>query len=55
MIALFGYFDMQGYPAVRAELDLVEQDDQLTHEVSLSDQIDPEITLGNMNIHLFLL
>ncbi|XP_027077429.1 uncharacterized protein [Coffea arabica] len=35
----------QGYPAVRPELDLVEQEDQLTHEVSLSDEIDPEITL----------
>lgn len=37
---------MQGYPAVRPELDLVEQEDQLTHEVSLLDEIDPEITLG---------
>ncbi|XP_015160907.1 pre-mRNA-splicing factor CWC22 homolog [Solanum tuberosum] len=36
----------QGYQAVRPELDLVEQEDQLTHEVSLSDTIDPEITLG---------
>ncbi|PHT51176.1 Pre-mRNA-splicing factor CWC22 -like protein [Capsicum baccatum] len=35
----------QGYQAVRPELDLVEQDDQLTHEVSLSDTIDPEIAL----------
>ncbi|KAM7528912.1 hypothetical protein LguiB_032322 [Lonicera macranthoides] len=35
----------QGYPAVRPELDLVELEDQLTHEVSLLDQIDPEITL----------
>ncbi|KAL3529830.1 hypothetical protein ACH5RR_009152 [Cinchona calisaya] len=35
----------QGYPAVRPELDLVEQEDQLTHEISLSDQIDPEIAL----------
>ncbi|XVF29605.1 hypothetical protein REPUB_Repub15cG0136300 [Reevesia pubescens] len=35
----------QGYPAVRPELDLVEQEDQLTHEVSLQDEIDPEITL----------
>lgn len=37
---------MQGYPAVRPELDLVEQEDQLTHEVSLLDEIDPEIALG---------
>ncbi|KAG6679312.1 hypothetical protein I3842_14G124300 [Carya illinoinensis] len=35
----------QGYPAVRPDLDLVEQEDQLTHEVSLQDEIDPEITL----------
>ncbi|CAI9776684.1 unnamed protein product [Fraxinus pennsylvanica] len=35
----------QGYPAVRPELDLVEQEDQLTHEVSLLDEIDPEISL----------
>ncbi|KAM7476782.1 hypothetical protein LguiB_024025 [Lonicera macranthoides] len=32
-------------PRVRPELDLVELEDQLTHEVSLLDQIDPEITL----------
>ncbi|KAH0684054.1 hypothetical protein KY285_021545 [Solanum tuberosum] len=35
----------QGYQAVRPELDLVDQEDQLTHEVSLSDTIDPEIAL----------
>ncbi|XWS44630.1 hypothetical protein CRYUN_Cryun15aG0064600 [Craigia yunnanensis] len=35
----------QGYPAVRPELDPVEQEDQLTHEISLQDEIDPEITL----------
>lgn len=35
----------QGYAAVRPELDLVEQEDQLTHEISLQDEIDPEITL----------
>ena len=38
--------DMQGHPAVRPELDLVEPEDQLTHEVSLEDEIDPEIGLG---------
>lgn len=37
---------MQGYPAIRPDLDLVEQEDQLTHEVSLLDEIDPEISLG---------
>lgn len=36
----------QGYPAIRPDLDLVEQEDQLTHEVSLLDEIDPEIALG---------
>lgn len=38
--------NFQGYPAVRPELDLVEIEDQLTHEISLQDEIDPEITLG---------
>ncbi|GER41124.1 pre-mRNA-splicing factor cwc22, partial [Striga asiatica] len=36
----------QGYPAVRPELDLVEQEDQLTHEVSLLDEIDSETSLN---------
>ncbi|XP_050226929.1 uncharacterized protein LOC126676706 [Mercurialis annua] len=35
----------KGYPAVRSELDLVEQEEQLTHEISLQDDIDPEINL----------
>nr|XP_007148233.1 hypothetical protein PHAVU_006G191000g [Phaseolus vulgaris]ESW20227.1 hypothetical protein PHAVU_006G191000g [Phaseolus vulgaris] len=35
----------QGYPAVRPELDLVEQEDQLTHEVSLDEEIDLEISI----------
>ncbi|KAJ8452536.1 hypothetical protein Cgig2_000125 [Carnegiea gigantea] len=37
----------QGHPAVRPELDLVEQEDQLTHEVSLDEEIDPEISLDD--------
>ncbi|CAN6485751.1 unnamed protein product [Victoria cruziana] len=37
----------QGYPAVRPELDLVEQEDQFTHEVSLEDEVDAEEGLGN--------
>ena len=37
---------LQGYPAVRPELDLVEEEDQLTHEVSLDEEIDPETSLG---------
>lgn len=35
----------QGHPAVRPELDLVDPEDQLTHEMSLEDEIDPEIGL----------
>ncbi|XP_043691715.1 pre-mRNA-splicing factor CWC22 homolog [Telopea speciosissima] len=35
----------QGYPAVRPELDLVEQEYQLTHELSLDDEIGQEIAL----------
>ncbi|KAI3885452.1 hypothetical protein MKX03_036344 [Papaver bracteatum] len=35
----------RGHPAVRPELDLVEQEDQLTHELSLDDEIDPETSL----------
>ncbi|XP_050371524.1 uncharacterized protein LOC126789418 [Argentina anserina] len=36
----------QGHPAVRPELDLVEQEDQLTHEISLQEEdIDSEVTL----------
>ncbi|KAG0471242.1 hypothetical protein HPP92_015788 [Vanilla planifolia] len=35
----------QGFPAIRAELDLVEQEDQFTHEMSFEDEIDPETNL----------
>ncbi|XP_050371573.1 uncharacterized protein LOC126789464 [Argentina anserina] len=35
-----------GHPAVRPELDLVEQEDQFTHEVSLQDEMDPEDSLN---------
>ncbi|KAH7842782.1 hypothetical protein Vadar_009223 [Vaccinium darrowii] len=36
----------QGYPAVRPELDLVELEDQLTHEISLQEEhMDAETTL----------
>jgi len=40
---------LQGYPAVRPELDLVEQEDQFTHEVSLDEEIDPETSLGTFS------
>lgn len=39
----------QGYPAIRPELDLVEQKDQVTHKISLLDEIDPEIALDTFN------
>lgn len=29
------------FPALEPELDLVDADDQITHEISLDDQIDP--------------
>lgn len=45
---------LQGYPAVRPELDLVEQEDQLTHEVSLDEEIDPETSLGTFSIFKFI-
>ncbi|XP_049393444.1 pre-mRNA-splicing factor cwc22-like [Solanum stenotomum] len=32
-------------PAVPPELDLVEEEDQLTHEISLGDKVDPQIEL----------
>ncbi|KAM2973496.1 hypothetical protein FF2_020045 [Malus domestica] len=35
----------QGHPAVLPELDLVEQEDKLTHEISLLDEIDPQTSL----------
>ncbi|MCI14245.1 pre-mRNA-splicing factor CWC22, partial [Trifolium medium] len=37
--------NFQGYPAVQPELDLVEEEDKLTHEVSLDEDIDPEFSL----------
>uniref|UniRef100_A0A0E0MX02 MI domain-containing protein n=1 Tax=Oryza rufipogon TaxID=4529 RepID=A0A0E0MX02_ORYRU len=36
----------QGFPAIRPELDLVEQEDQFTHEISLEDELDPETNLN---------
>ncbi|KAL5708249.1 hypothetical protein ACHQM5_019067 [Ranunculus cassubicifolius] len=35
----------QGHVAVRPELDLVDPEDQLTHEISLDDEVDPETSL----------
>uniref|UniRef100_A0A0E0FAX9 MI domain-containing protein n=1 Tax=Oryza meridionalis TaxID=40149 RepID=A0A0E0FAX9_9ORYZ len=38
--------DFEGFPAIRPELDLVEQEDQFTHEISLEDELDPETNLN---------
>lgn len=46
---------LQGYPAVRPELDLVELEDQLTHEVSLDEAIDPDTSLGTFFFVKFIL
>ncbi|KAI5064863.1 hypothetical protein GOP47_0019558 [Adiantum capillus-veneris] len=35
----------QGHPAVLPELDLVDQEDQFTHEISLSEDLDAEMSL----------
>jgi hypothetical protein len=37
---------VQGFPAVTPELDLVEQEDQITHELSLEDELDQKTGLG---------
>jgi pre-mRNA-splicing factor CWC22 len=38
-------FDKSGHPAVPPELDLVETADQITHEISLEDTLDPQMAL----------
>jgi pre-mRNA-splicing factor CWC22 len=35
----------QGFPAVLPELDLIDQEDQITHELSLDDELDQETNL----------
>jgi len=40
-------FDKSGHPQVQAELDLVEAEDQITHEVSLDDTFDPQVGGGD--------
>ena len=34
--------NFEEYPAMLPELDLVEEDDRITHEISLDDEVDPE-------------
>lgn len=36
-------FDKSGHPQLPAHLDLVEAEDQITHEVSLDDKLDPQV------------
>ncbi|KAM3335133.1 hypothetical protein ACQJBY_024882 [Aegilops geniculata] len=38
----------QGFPAIRPELDLVEQEDQFTHDMSLETELDPETNLSKV-------
>jgi pre-mRNA-splicing factor CWC22 len=38
-------FEISGHPAVPPELDLVETSDQITHEISLEDALDPQMAL----------
>jgi hypothetical protein len=36
-------FEASGHPAVQPALDLVEDEDQITHEMSLDDKHDPQV------------
>ncbi len=38
-------FEESGYPSVTASLDLVEEGDQITHELTLDDELDPRMGL----------
>jgi hypothetical protein len=42
------------FPALESELDLVDADDQITHELSLDDQIDPGQWLISLSLSLSL-
>lgn len=35
------------------ELDLIDEEDQITHEIGLLDQVDPERELGKLDFSLF--
>jgi hypothetical protein len=45
VVCLQAGFAASGHPAVRAELDLVEDEDQITHEMSLEDKHDPRVRM----------
>mmetsp|Transcript_18928 Transcript_18928/g.34313 ORF Transcript_18928/g.34313 Transcript_18928/m.34313 type:complete len:574 (-) Transcript_18928:169-1890(-) len=38
-------FEASGFPSIRPELDLVESTDQITHELGLEDEVQPQIML----------
>lgn len=38
-------FAKSGYPAILPELDLVQEEDQITHEITLDEDLDPEMHL----------
>ncbi|KAM0879824.1 hypothetical protein ACQ4PT_033967 [Festuca glaucescens] len=42
----------QGFPAIRPELDLVEQEDQCTHVMSFETELDPETNLNVFRVNL---
>uniref|UniRef100_A0ACD5YCT2 Uncharacterized protein n=1 Tax=Avena sativa TaxID=4498 RepID=A0ACD5YCT2_AVESA len=41
----------QGFPAIRPELDLVEQEDQCTHDMSFETELDPETNLNVFRVN----
>uniref|UniRef100_A0A453GFC9 Uncharacterized protein n=1 Tax=Aegilops tauschii subsp. strangulata TaxID=200361 RepID=A0A453GFC9_AEGTS len=41
----------KGFPAIRPELDLVEQEDQFTHDMSLETELDPETNLNVFRVN----
>uniref|UniRef100_A0ACD5XYW6 Uncharacterized protein n=1 Tax=Avena sativa TaxID=4498 RepID=A0ACD5XYW6_AVESA len=41
----------QGFPAIRPELDLVEQEDQCTHDMSFQTELDPETNLNVFRVN----
>ena len=48
------YFSLQDHPSVLEELDLVEEEDQFTHLLTLEDAGDPENMLSMFNMSVIL-
>lgn len=46
---LFFFKRVQAYPIVTEDLDLIDEDDQTTHTMSLEDAVDPENGLSKKN------